>query len=279
MRRYYYLVASLPDVIFQGEIKAMPMEEFLDFCQSEMHPYDFRNLKLMYIFQDIKNAVYFKNENDTYYTPSFYTREEFLDNLKDPLEFLPFLSEYFFLKKEGRRLYPRKTEIDELTLLFYEGLNEFDLYPFVKKYFLEIELVLKNISSAIVMRYKGKFDEEKIIPFGDYYERIIKFSTLENFAIEFPFIEKMNEALQKSDFIAFEEIIEKARWEMLDLLVGDDFFAVTNVFAIGTKLFSVERWKKLSPEKGKEKLSELINSIRDKIAFPVEFQRSRGNVR
>ncbi|MGC8765345.1 MAG: DUF2764 family protein [Brevinematia bacterium] len=280
MRRYYYLIASLPEVILHGETKGMPLDEFLDFCEAELHPLDFKNLKMMYIFQDIKNAVYFKSEEDFYHTPSYYSKEEFLENIKDSSDFLPFLSDYFFLRKEGKRLFPKMIEIDELTYLFYESLEELDVYPFVKRYYTDIELVLKNISSAMVMRHKNKFEEEKLIPFGEYYERIVKSSSADmGFAIEFPFIEKMNDALHKNDLVGFEEIIENARWEMLDLLVGDDFFAVTNVFAIGVKLFSVERWKKLSPEKGKERLDELLASFKARISFPPEFQRIKGSVK
>ncbi len=277
MRKYYYLVASLPDVILQGEGRGMALLEFLDFCEMELHPEDYKNLKMMYLFNDIKNTVFFKKEEDPYIIPSFYSKEEFIENFKDPDYFMSFISEYLFFNKAGKRFYSSKTELDELTQFFYEKIDEVKMYDFVREYYVNCELVLTNLSRAMVMKYKNSFDENKLINYGDYYERIVRANTLDfGMQIEFPFLEKLSDALNKNDFVLFEELIEKARWDILDRLVDDDFFSVKNVFAIGKKLESVDRWKKLTPEKGKAKLEELINSIKAKIAFPVEFQRVGG---
>ncbi|MCX7821197.1 MAG: DUF2764 domain-containing protein [Brevinematales bacterium] len=277
MRKYYYLVASLPDVILQGESKGMALFDFLEFCEMEMHPEDFKNLKMMYLFNDIKNVVFFKKEDDVFVTPSFYSKEEFIENFKDPDYFFPFIADYLFFLKTGKRFYPAKTQVDELTQLFYENIDEMKIYDFIKKYYVECELVLTNLSRAMVLKFRNSFDENKLINYGDYYERIVRSNNLDfGMQIEFPFLEKLSDALNKSDFVLFEELIERARWDMLDRLVDDDFFSVENVFAIGKKLESVNRWKNLNVEKGKAKLEELVNSIKAKIAFPPEFQRVGG---
>ncbi len=276
MRKYYYLVSSLPDVVLQGERKGMLLDEFLDFCELELHPEDYKNLKMMYLFNDIKNAFFFRKEDDPFNTPSFYSKEEFLENLNDHDYFMSFLSYYFFNRKNGVRLYPSMNELDEITQIFYESIDELDMYDVVKRYYIECELILINISRAMVMKHRNEFDENKFIKYGDYIERILKANSLDfGMSVEFPFLEKMAEALVKGDYVKFEEEIEKARWYLLDELV-EDFFSVTNVFAIGKKLESVDRWKKLSPEIGKAKLDELIESIKSKIAFPPEFQRVGG---
>lgn len=280
MRNYYYLIASIPEVILQGEAKGMLLGDFLDFCSFELHPDDYKNLRMMYLFNDIKNAINYEKIEGSYLEPSFYTKEEFVENLKDFCSFLPFLSEYFFMKKNGKRAYPKKSELDEVYCLFYDYIDELECDEFVKRYYIECELVIKNIASAMMMRFKNNFDEEKIIPYGDYYEKIIKTNSLDlGLALEFPFIEKLVDALTKGDYVAFEETLENARWQILDDFVGTHYFGVWNVYAIGVKLASVERWKKLSIEKGKEKLESLLVSIKNSIVFPQEFTKIGGRVR
>lgn len=272
MRKYYYLIASIPDVVLKGEERGMPLDYFLEFCQEELAPSDYKNLKMMYFFNDIRNAVNYKNIENEYFQPCFYSREDFMENLSEPERFLPFLETYFDLKKRGERLFPKKTEIDELICIFYEHLDFLECDRFVKRYYKECELVVKNISTAVIMRYRKEFNEEKLIPFGEQYERIMRFNTPDlGLSNEFKFIEGLIEALNRNDIMGFEEIVEQARWDILDELVGEEYFGAWHVYAIGVKLLSVERWKRLSEQKGKEKLNKLIESIKNSIVFPVEF--------
>ena len=277
MKEYYYLVSSLYDLTLDTGKMPILLEEFEDFCKEELTDEDFLDLKKLFLFNDIKNVINYKKSDDKYLLPAFYTEEEFLENLKDTDSFFTFLSEYFFNKDAGKKIYPELQEIDELTLLFYENLSTI-AKDFVEDYFI-FELNLKNITTAMACRKANIPYTNKIIPFGDYYEFILKSNTPDfGLGSDFNFIEKLISAYDKDDLLETEKTIEDIRWEYLDSRTENKFFSKDFVFAYAIKLLSVRRWFSMSKEKGEELLNKLIEEIKGNIKFPQEFLKVGGRM-
>ncbi len=279
MSQYYYLCSSLIDLILDSKIKFFSSKELLQFCEEEMTKKDFQYLKYLYIFNDIKNIINTKeilNDEKEYLEPSYYSIEEFKENLKDPDSFLAFIAEFLFNKKNEKRIYPSLLEIDELTTLFYLYLDEIK-NDFIKNYY-NFELLLKNLTTAISLKAKNINYANKLIPAGDYYEIILK-SNSPDFGLskEFKFIEKLLDSFATEDLIKREKVIEDIRWDYLDEYVGKDFFSTNFIFSYAIKLKSVERWFGLKPEIGLEILEKLIEQVKNKISFSNEIFVVGGN--
>ena len=116
--QYYYLVSSLPDLIIDSNKIPVDINEFINFCSEEMSKKDFDNLKKIFIFNDILNSIKYKDNNYIFKKPSYYNKEDFKENLKDTDTFFEFLSEYFFNKKNEKRVYPELLETDEIFRFF-----------------------------------------------------------------------------------------------------------------------------------------------------------------
>ena len=271
-KQYYYLVSSLPELAFDSGKSAVGINEFIQFCSEELDGRDFETLKKIFLFNDIRNASNYTTEGHKFVYPSFYSEEEFTENLKDTDSFFVFLGEYFFNKKSDKRLFPELIEIDEVVKLLYKYLDEISS-GFLKDYFL-FELYLQNVTAALSLRANDINYSNKIID-ADYISEQIKKSSSPDFGIskEVDYLEKLIELYKSNDLIKIEKTIENIRWRWLDDRVGIDYFSLDAILAYSVKLCSVERWLGLSEDKGDATLNSLIDNISSNVAFPEEYLR------
>lgn len=273
MKEYFYLISSLPDLELDSQKKLPSLTEFLDFCESQLSEKEFLELKKIFIFNDILNVVKSNSGNSSAYIyPAYYTRETFLENLKDTDDFFPFLSTYFSNKKAGKRDYPELQETDELFALFYENLETLSKNRFITDYF-RFELDLRNTLTFLNMKKNNMDFKEYLVPFGDSYERLSKTMNVEN---SLPDIEVIVDSVNEGNIISTELTVDQVRWSWLDNEVGNDYFSFKFIVAYAIKLLSVERWHKLTDVSGKNMLDKLINKIKAGIVFSDEFLKSGG---
>ncbi len=273
MREYYYLISSLYDPELDSQKKLYSLEEFISFCEEELHPVDYEDLKKVFIFNDIMNIINVKNEDSFYRTPSFYDKETFFGNLSDYSQFFPFIEIFLENKKNDKKINSHLIAVDELITLFYENIDSLTKNKFLKKYF-EFELDLKNISNSISLKKLGISTENAFIPSGEAYERLVKSIPLDHGLV--PMLEKLTESLNSDDLTASEILIENIKWLWLDEEIAQDYFSFKYVIGYAIKLTGVERWSKLTEETGKLVLEGLINKIKSGIKFSDEFLKTGG---
>lgn len=275
MAQYYYLVSSLADIMIDSGRTSPDLRQLFVFCMEEMAPKDFEQVRKLYLLNDIKNTIFLhfnkKEKQEDYVQPAYYDEGTFNENLKDPSLFLPFLTQFYELKKAGKRLYPQLPETDELTSLFYEELDEFT-DGFLREYF-HFELNLRNITTALALRKNGLAVAGKLIPSGSAYELIGKNESQSDFGLgdEFPFVERLVALNQQSQLLDLEMAVEDIRWKWLDENVGDDYFSTEAILAYFVKLNSVTRWDQLDKERGQELFDGIVNTIKRSIRFSIEF--------
>jgi hypothetical protein len=247
------------------------MEDFIEFSSEQLDDKEFDNLKKAFVFNDIKNSLFYKKEGDTYITPSYYSLDEFKENLKDTDDFFPFLTRYYFNAGSGKREYPNLNINDEILLFFYEELDNFAKGT-LKDYFL-LELNLRNVSLALSLRKNGLPLTNKIMPYGDYCEPILKNSSPDfGLSGDFPFIDKLVLSFEKGDILETEKVIDNIKWNELDeICEKNNVFSFDFVLSYAIKLMSIERWLKLDKPHGEAMLAKLIEKIKGAIKFPNEF--------
>lgn len=274
MKEYFYLISSLHDLELDSQKKLPSLSDFLDFCETQLTEKEFSELKKVFVFNDILNVIKISNESEFsgYLYPTYYSKENYLENLKDAELFFPFISVFLDHKKNGKREFPHLQEIDELVFLFYENLDSLTKNRFLKKYFL-FELDLRNTITFLSAK-KMEMDTAKyLIPFGDAYERLSKSMTVENAV---PGFDNFIESLNGNDMIATEKWMDNIRWQWLDNEVGNHYFSFAYIISYAVKLLAVERWRKLTDVSGKNMLDTLISKIKAGIVFSDEFLKSGG---
>ncbi len=275
MKNYYYFISSLIELILDSDKNFLKIEDFIEFAEEQLDSRDFDNLKKVFIFNDIKNSLFYKKEGDQYITPSYYSLDDFEENLKDTDQFFPFLARYYFNAKGDRREYPDLNINDEILLFLYEELDDFAKGT-LNEYFL-LELNLRNISLALSLRQNNLPIANKIIPYGDYYENILK-SSSPDFGLngDLPFVEKLVSSYEKGDIMETEKAIDNIKWDELDKICENGVFSFDFVLSYCVKLMSIERWLKLDKPHGEAMLAKLIEKIRGAIKFPNEFMMIGG---
>jgi hypothetical protein len=272
--QYYYLVSSLVDISLDLNKLPMGMDEFINFCSEEMSKKDFNDLKKLFIFNDIQNSIKYKDNNYVFVKPSYYNEEDFKENLKDTDAFFEFLSEYFYNKKNEKRVFPDLLEIDEVFQLFYLYIDSF-CSDFLNDYFL-FELNLRNITTGLSQRSNNLPVPNKIISKEDISE-LIKKSTSQDFGLSksIDYIEELVEIYKSNDLIKIEKKIDEIRWEWLDERIGYNYFSADFIYTYAIKLASLKRWVNLNIQNGEERLNNLINQISLNIKLPEQFLRRK----
>lgn len=273
-KEYYYLISSLVELSLDTGKLPITTAQFINFCSEEMDEKDFIDLKKIFIFNDIQNALFYKDRNINYKTPSFYSEEDFKENLKDTDTFFQFLAEFFYNKKNEKRETPDLLEIDESFSLLYKNIEAFS-EGFLRDYFI-FELNLRNITTALSLISNNLSITNKIIPY-EYISDTIKKSTSPDLGLSkhIDYIEELTEIYKNNDLIKIEKTIEDIRWKWLDDRVGNNYFSSDFIFAYSVKLNSVERWNSLTDKMGEEKLNNLIENISMNIKFPDQYLQRR----
>ena len=270
---YYYLISGLPDLLADnlsgGSIPSL--DDFVSFCEESMSPKDFALLKKTFIFNDIKNVANI-GKDTAFITPSFYSKEDFDENVKDTDCFFPFISDYLSDTAAEKRLYPQMTEEDELIMRFYADLDSFvGNNKFLADYY-RFELVLRNVLTIFNMRKAGLDPTNFVIRTEDFGENVAKSNNPDlGLGGEYPFIIKIAEVVQGGSLVALEETLDKIRFDYIDNLIGCETFSVNVVMAYSLKLLCAARWAKLSPEKGRSIFDKIVAQIRENIKFSDEF--------
>jgi hypothetical protein len=74
----------------------------------------------------------------------------------------------------------------------------------------------------------------------------------------------VSDAFTHSDPIELEQALDRARWQLAEELIGEDPFSFGKVLAYGIQLKIAERWNRMDPSLGKEKLEAVITANTEK---------------
>jgi Protein of unknown function (DUF2764) len=268
---YYFLASSLADLFRGRTTGAGSLEEYLRFCETQVAPEDYDALMQLFLFNDIKNVVEHRADDDPFTTPSYYGREEIAMLTEEPERFLPFFRHIAANRIEEHRERPNLNEIDEAVSIFYDHLDDLD-DTFVRDYY-RAELDIRNISSAFELR-AGEFEIQRyLIPLGEAYEKISANPDAEDFGLsaEFPWLRRYAALFGDVELTKREEALDEIRWQWLDERVGPRFFSLEFLCAYALKLASVERWLTLDEAKGEEMFNEILATVRRSVRFEIEF--------
>lgn len=280
MASYHYLGATLPDLQLDRPMREprTSTKELFVWCMEELSPRDFDQVRLLYLFNDIKNVVFFhfnqKTRAEDYQSPSYYDEATFFALRDDPLDFLPFLARFYELKAAGERVWPDLPETDEVTALFYHDLDNLAPCPFLTDY-LTFLCDLRNVASAITYRRSGLPVAAKLLPWGGAWERIVEHEQDPDFGLgdDWPFAEELVGAAADGR-LRFELAVEEVVWDWLDDRAGTDLFSLDAILAHFVRLGSCERWETLREEQGKEALEGILGTVQRSIRFSVEFNKT-----
>ena len=274
-RNYYCLVAGLPDMFFDDSKISESSFAFKNELLDQLHPSDFKLVKLLYLQYDTKNLLnILLKQNQKHFQLANYSAEYLEEQIKEPIDISNYLKRFIIAFK--KETFDKSTVNSENILLsfYYETMLQ------TKNKFLEnwfrFELNMKNILTAVSCN-KYDFDVEKqMIPIIGENEVYNLLSTgipkVELLSDEVPYADKIIKVAESEMSISKKEkAYDAIKWEFLDYHTVFHYFSIEKTLSYIVKLNIIERWLVHDKETGKALFEKLINDIKTNYKFTDEF--------
>jgi len=269
---YYDLVTGLPDISLVEPRLAFSGAGFMDEMSELIAPEDAQLLGILRLPVDNKNFITILESRDRPFAAGGnYPQEQLLHEIKNADTLPEYMQALLRAHREGRQLFPGLTLEDQLNWLFYDVATAHE-NEFIAGWF-SFELHLRNVLAALSVRSRLPHLKERepeyerclsscIICRNEVTEHIFK-STAPDFglAAALPWVEYII-GLPQQDMRHREQALDRLRWDMLDGLTTFAYFQAETILAFCIKLMLVERWMKLDPVSGRQKLEQLVHEMR-----------------
>jgi hypothetical protein len=269
---YYFLVTSLPDLIFEEKWAPQGFAEFADDIVDFISEEDAELLRYIRLPFDNANLITLLESRQRPFEPNGnYSREDLLQGVKTPALLPGYMQRLVEAHKESRQLFPDLSLEDQLNWLFYEEAaqhpNEFLAAWFTFEMHLRNVLAGLNVRSGFAHLNDRAEGSERVLASAIVCRDEVSEQILKSLAPDFglssrlEWIESIIE-LPLDDVARRETEIDQLRWETLDGLSLFAGFHIESMLAFCLKLFIVERWQVLDPQEGKRKLELLVGEMK-----------------
>jgi hypothetical protein len=266
-RNYYYLVAGLPDLIFDGDKKVAGFAEFLNNTADLVHATDARlmnEFRWKYDNSNLLSLLHITSDNafDARGSKDLPALEEEIKNTEDAPAYRATFIEAF---KQDKPLFPGLSWENQLAALFFNTMLAHKNL-FVRQWF-EFELNLRNILAAANCQSSSAdagFSlalASEVLPLNDIAEQLLK-SQAPDFGLssQFPWMDKLVTAKGESP-VEHQKTIDLIRWDYLADLTTFSYFTIEMILAFALRLAIVERWLALDVESGRQAVARLVAEL------------------
>ncbi len=279
-QNYYYLVAGLPDIIIDNTKKELSVTNFIAEVTEQVNPQDANLFSPLLLCYDNENLLTLLEKKDKEFDArGNFPREALEMEIKMPEKLPRYMHTFIEAYKEGKRLFTELSTEDQLNWLYYDEVTAHS-NAFLQDWFT-FDLDLRNVLAGLNSRkYAEDSDhaeetfsrQRSILCRNDVSELVLKSNAPDfSLASRFSWVEKLL-AFNREDLVEYEKNVDTLRWDILDELTTFTYFQIETILAFCIKLGMVERWQKLEPEIGKEKLERLLADLESSYAITEEVK-------
>jgi hypothetical protein len=282
-RKYYYLIAGLPDLIPDDKKLTFSSVQLRNYLQENLHPSDFELVKLFYLPWDHENLLKLLYKEKLEWDERGNYSMDLLEQLADRKQFemleLDTFPEYLvqFLEfyHDDDEDFPKSEGVKMLTEGWYNHLlasgNEF------VREFAAYKMNMANIMLALNGR-KHDIPFESALIGDDEVTLALKKSRSRDFGLsnEINDIENIIQIFEIDNILDRELRLDSHFWHFLDEITFFNYFTIERILAFVQKLFIAERWYMLDREKGQQIFKQLLDELQSNFEFPEEFAITYG---
>ncbi len=282
-RKYYYLIAGLPDLIPDDKKLTFSSVQLRDYLEENLHPSDFELVKLFYLPWDHENLLKLLYKEKFEWDERGNYSMELLEQLADrkqfemlELDIFPeYLVEFLEIFHDDEEDFAKSESVKKLTEGWYNHLlssgNEFI------REFAAFKMNMANIMLALNGR-KHDIPFESAIIGDDEVTLALKKSRSRDFGLanEINDIENIIQIFEVDNILDRELRLDSHFWHFLDEITFFNYFTIERILAFVQKLFIAERWYKLDKEKGQQIFKQLLDELQSNFEFPEEFAITYG---
>lgn len=279
-RQYYYLVAGLPDLLFEDKKLAVSTVEYRNYLSEHLGSEEMSWIHLLFWQVDNRNILNQLNAKEEQFLSggnlsSIQLDELFAAQKSDSLESLDFsipqyLIEYIEAFKTETPLYPGKSWELQLTEHYYTyALSARN--SFVSNWF-KYERDVSNLLTAYNCRNSKLPIDMQLVGNDDLVDKLTR-SSARDFGLsdELNNADKLLKALEEPDLLEQEKKIDLLRWNTIEDESFFHYFSIEKLFTFLIKLSIAERWIALDRNTGLKLFEELLKSLENSYEFPGEF--------
>ncbi|MDR1582602.1 MAG: DUF2764 domain-containing protein [Prevotellaceae bacterium] len=264
MSKYYYLISSLPELLFEAEdFKNLSFLHIRDYVLEKVSDKD-----TIYVFdllnsidnQNLITAIYGKNKTWKKGGKLEFRLIDDLDKSVLPNYMLRFL-EYIDSYKAEHKTNPDELAAGKyLSKLYYDKMEHSD-NAFIAKWF-KFDREMKNVQAAYLSRQLGISAENYLVNKDDITEFLLK-NTSPDFGLlrERDYMQELFQALETQNLLERENKLDMLRWKQIDEINIMEYFTVDVALGILQKAHIADRWLTLNNENGKKLFRKLIDDL------------------
>ena len=278
-RKYFCLVAGLPDIFLDETKYSSTLQEFKEYLKLELHPNDFELIKLLYLPYDNKNLTRFLFEGIEDFNPlANFSPEDIqeqisrLDAILEMKDILPSYMVRFIKDFKNEEIEKTSGEWEKyLTDLYYAYILD-TKNAFLHRWF-RFELDLKNIQTAVNCRKHKMEIGNQLVGVNDVTDLLARNQGADfGLAIEIEDIDYIIQIAETENLLEREKRIDQYKWAYLDDHTFFHYFTIEKIIGYQLKLMMVFRWMELDRETGEKMFRGLIDEMKESYEFPEEFK-------
>lgn len=279
-KEYHYLIAGLPDILFDDNKQAVSLGEFKASIGESVSGKDFELIASYFLTFDNQNVMRRLSGTDAeinaYANFSAEQLDELFQAVKEGdienahLEIPLYLGRFIEAYRNEQPLIEGASWENQLSQLYFEHVAQLK-NPFVTRWYL-FEQRLQNLQTAFQCR-KHEMDIAQQLVGSDEVNAKLAKSGARDFGLsdEIPYLEDILKALEEEDVLEREKRIDLIRWKHLDEEVFFHYFTIERIFAYTVMLSIIDRWMNLDKETGLKLFNEFISSLESSYELPREF--------
>ncbi|NLN94772.1 MAG: DUF2764 family protein [Bacteroidales bacterium] len=270
-RNYYYLVAGMPDIVFEQSKLSVTLSEFKMELKANLHSTDYKLVELLFLEVDNNNVLNLLTQNiDKFDSSGKYSFYELEEEIKEPKILPSYLKTFITSFKTDQPIRAKMSWEDQLATLYYEYLFK-TKNEFLRDWF-ELECNIRNILAGFTAR-RHKIPVEHLLVGDNYINNAIRKSNAADFGLqdEFFYIDKLIQINEYDNLLDRERAIDQLKWNYLDEQNTFRYFSIEVILAFVIKMKMVERWLKLDKKTGEEMFRKLIKDLENSYKFSKEF--------
>ena len=279
MSNYYYLVAGLPDVAFDGSRPTFSVERFREEIEPHLSAADASCVNLFFLSLDNANILSLlrKGEEAEIDSCGCYSRKELLDIIESvrvgdvpccdvPSYIYKFL-EYYMANEANENVV-----WEDIIAAYYYEYATASSNKFVAQWFA-FNRNVNNILVAFTAR-KYKMNIADVVIGEDEVATLLRTSAARDFELSgaLDYFEAVQRMSENGKLQERERQLDELRWRWLDDNSVFNYFTVERLFVFLQKLIIIERWDALDAEKGMQRYNEMIAELKsgmDKLSFEI----------
>jgi hypothetical protein len=265
MLKYYYLISSLPELVFEGEnFKNVDFLKIRDYILEHVSEKDSRyviNLLNVIDNSNLLDAFFDKNRERVQGGQFQFHSIDDLDKSALPLYMRYFIERMEEYKAEHKSYLHKFAALQYLSNVYYTEMEKSD-NKFISKWF-KFDKEVRNIQTAYLCRKRGVDIDEFYLIGRDDMTKSLQKNTSPDFGLSRirDYIPELLQAFETPNIVAREIKLDALRWKQIDEINLMEYFSIDVALGVLQKAYIADRWLALDKERGKLLFRKLVDDL------------------